>query len=96
MAKLRADLHCAESEICIFKNQKNLFDFARCWSILNFRTLTFLTPRSLTLRGCAEFFREYICEDEFVSKIILDCLQEAQMEAQMGSIHEIKKYKKIS
>ena len=40
----------------------------------------------------SRIFREYLRENEFLSKTILACLSGAQM----ASIHEIKKWQKIS
>ena len=58
---------------------------------MDLRTLQFLTPRSVSLRG-VEFFPEFLSENEFLSKTISACLSGAQM----ASIHEIKKCQKIS
>ena len=41
----------------------------------------------------SQIFREYLGENEFLSKTILACLSGAY---QMGSIHEIKIWQKIS
>ena len=79
----------------IFENQKNC---------LTLRSVSLRRVRLRAVLYCVEsdsaqantaqirIFREYLRENEFLSKTILACLSGAQM----GSIHEIKKWQKIS